>query len=651
MKTKLAVLLCLFLVCSAAVPGPVFADEIPEMSEISGTSDSDSTGYDLLETASEIDEDGEYIDPDEAQEVYAEEDMELLQAAADCYTVTISGTHDYGMARDVLPFVNEERQRLGLNTLTLDRELTDAAMQRAAEIAIRFSHTRPDESSFSTVCEKASAENILMGSETAEDAYYTWEDSPGHYANMTYWEAESIGIGHFRYYDMDCWVQIFSAAPAEQEETRTGIVKASRNVSVNKNRDWSFEPIYKEDDISLIELFIGEEFQLTTPYSDATWRSTDTSVASVDSNGKVTAKKQGKADIIMTNGWGAESAVCSITVVARNVPEKISVPSVSYRTHIQSIGWQDWKKDGDMSGTTGQSKRLEAINIKLSDIPYSGGISYRVHVQKYGWQQLVHDGDMAGTSGEGKRLEAIQIGLYGEMAKHYDVYYQTHIQHFGWSGWASNSEMCGSAGYAYRLEGIRIKLVKKGEPAPGSTANPFYAKAGSPSPVSKTSGALVGYNTHVQTYGWQNFVYDGAMSGTSGQAKRLEGIQIELVDRPYSGDIVYRTHVQKYGWQAWKKDGMMSGTSGESKRLEGIQIYLTGEMARHYDVYYRVHAQTYGWLDWAKNGAMAGTSGLAKRLEGINIVLVPKGGKAPGNTATPNVVGGGGKLPDNPYKE
>ena len=60
--------------------------------------------------------------------------------------------------------------------------------------------------------------------------------------------------------------------------------------------------------------------------------------------------------------------------------------------------------------------------------------------------------------------------------------------------------------------------------------------------------------------------------------------------------------------------------------------------------------QTYGWLGWTKNGQMAGTSGLAKRLEGINIVLVPKGGKAPGSTARPCVVGRGGRLPKNPYK-
>ena len=455
---------------------------------------------------------------------------------------------------------------------------------------------------------------------------------------------------------------------------------------------YSGENIVRVTGVSLdktkLELAPNETAQLNATVAPAdavnkpvSWSSSNDNVASVDMSGNVTAKALGTATITVKTADGGKTASCTVTVKAAPTPtpkptatptptpkptatptpapkptatpkpvEK--VPTVSYRTHVQKIGWQGWKKDGDMSGTTGESKRLEAINIQLSDLPYSGSIMYRTHVQKYGWQGWKIDGEMAGTSGEGKRLEAIQIQLTGEMEKHYDVYYQTHIQHFGWSGWASNGEMCGSAGYAYRVEGIRIKLVKKGEAAPGKTANPFYAKPGSSSvPVSKTSGALVGYNTHVQTYGWQNFVYDGGMAGTSGQSKRLEGINIKLVDKPYSGDIVYRTHVQKYGWQAWKKNGQMSGTSGEAKRLEGIQIYLTGEMAKHYDVYYRVHAQTYGWLDWAKNGAMAGTSGLSKRLEAINIKLVPKGGKAPGKTARPNVVGGGGKLPDNPYKE
>lgn len=104
------------------------------------------------------------------------------------------------------------------------------------------------------------------------------------------------------------------------------------------------------------------------------------------------------------------------------------------------------------------------------------------------------------------------------------------------------------------------------------------------------------------------------MSGTSGKAKRLEAIQIRL-GRNINGGVRYKTHVQTFGWQNWVSNGTTSGTSGLGKRLEAIQIELTGQAAQQYDIYYRVHVQSYGWLDWAKNGQMSGTSGLAKRLE------------------------------------
>lgn len=147
---------------------------------------------------------------------------------------------------------------------------------------------------------------------------------------------------------------------------------------------------------------------------------------------------------------------------------------------------------------------------------------------------------------------------------------------------------------------------------------------------SVSTSASVSYRTHVQTYGWQNFVKNGALSGTTGESKRLEGIEIKLTGlKNVSGGITYRVHAQTYGWMNWVSDGKMAGTTGESKRLEAIQIKLTGEMANMYDVYYCVHAQTYGWLNWAKNGDMSGTAGLSKRLEAIEIKLVPKGGKAP----------------------
>ena len=152
----------------------------------------------------------------------------------------------------------------------------------------------------------------------------------------------------------------------------------------------------------------------------------------------------------------------------RTVKFRIKKPNVLYYVHRQTYGWEAAysKSNGQPSGTTGQSKRLEGICIKLSNMPVSGGIQYRTHVQTYGWQGWKKNGAMSGTSGQAKRLEAIQIKLTGSMAKKYDVFYRVHAQHFGWMGWAKNGAKSGTAGYAYRLESIQIVLKPKGSSAP-----------------------------------------------------------------------------------------------------------------------------------------------------------------------------------------
>ena len=366
-----------------------------------------------------------------------------------------------------------------------------------------------------------------------------------------------------------------------------------------------------------------------------------------------------------------ECTVCNTVLATETIAKlKAQTPDVTirYTTHVQTYGWQGdennankWFANGKMAGTSGKAKRLEGIKIRV----YGNdnlGIQYTTHCQSYGWLPWSANGEMNGTEGEAKRLEAIKIQLTGADKEKYDVYYRVHAQSYGWLAWATNGAPAGTAGYAKRLEGVQIVVVKKGSPAPGVNFEgvnaasgvhqsvSYLAKNGS-SPVvggqvtSNINPSVAGeanvniaYRTHVQSFGWQGWKYNGVMSGTSGKAKRLEGINIKLTNKPYSGSIVYTTHVQSIGWQGnennvntWFRDGQMAGTSGRAKRLEAIRIALTGEMAEHYDVYYRVHAQTYGWLAWAKNGEAAGTAGLSKRLEGIQIVLVPKGGAAPAN--------------------
>lgn len=195
-------------------------------------------------------------------------------------------------------------------------------------------------------------------------------------------------------------------------------------------------------------------------------------------------------------GWAYNGALAGTTGEAKRLEEvqvqiipravlqtddaaETEEPSISYRVHRQTYGWEkNWSKNGDTSGTVGEGKRLEGITISVED-PYSSdsGIRYRTYVQTYGWLDWMENGEMAGTQGQAKRLEAIQIDLTGDLKERYDVYYRVHAQTFGWLAWAKNGEEAGSMQCAKRLEAIQIKLVKKGAEAPSNedVGNPEYA--------------------------------------------------------------------------------------------------------------------------------------------------------------------------------
>ena len=369
------------------------------------------------------------------------------------------------------------------------------------------------------------------------------------------------------------------------------------------------------------ECTIGKEYDVVvifvpydTTYQDYTIEMEDENIATYDSNTKkILAKSIGTTKMYVKDYQGKVVDTVTINVNEYNA-------SVYYKTHVQNVGWQYWAYDGEMSGTSGMALRLEGIVINLDKEDIEGGIEYRTHVQNLGWQDYVSDGKMSGTSGMALRLEAIQIRLTGKIAEKYDVYYRVHAQNFGWLDWAKNGEESGTVGYGFRLEGIEIKLVRKGNDAPGKTDFPVRIKEPN-----------VEYTTHVQNVGWQDYVSNGKMAGTSGKALRLEGIKIRLSNQRVSGNIEYSTHIQNIGWQDFVKNDEISGTSGRSLRLEAIKIKLTDKLAELYDVYYRVHAEKAGWLGWAKNGEKSGTAGYGLRLEGIEIRIVPKGSNPPGN--------------------
>lgn len=124
---------------------------------------------------------------------------------------------DTSFANQVVTLVNEERAKENLTPLIIDETIETAALIRASEIQTRFSHTRPDGSSFSTALQetgtvfRSTGENIAWGQKTPQEVVTAWMNSSGHRANIMNPDFSRIGVGHLTNADgISYWVQLFA---------------------------------------------------------------------------------------------------------------------------------------------------------------------------------------------------------------------------------------------------------------------------------------------------------------------------------------------------------------------------------------------------------------------------------------------------------
>lgn len=302
---------------------------------------------------------------------------------------------------------------------------------------------------------------------------------------------------------------------------------------------------------------------------------------------------------------------------------------VLYNTHVQNIGWQNKNfYDGQTAGTTGRNLSVEAIKIKVTELGkqesnLSGSIFYEAHVQDIGWQGEVSDGQIAGTTGKNKKIEAIKIRLSEQLDAQYNIYYRVHSARFGWLDWTKNGEVAGTVGYNAGVEAIEIKLYGKGDVSAPACSGRSYLSA-------DQIGTLT-FKTNVEGLGWQDAKENGEITGTTGANKAIRQLSMNIASSMtsgYIGNIEYRLHLSNVGWQDWKTSGEVSGDG--INQAEAVQIRLTGELEKYADIYYRTHVSNYGWLGWAKNGQAAGTTKCNYKLQAIQIKIIPKGTLAPG---------------------
>lgn len=118
---------------------------------------------------------------------------------------------------EVLSYVNQYRQEVGVEPLVMDNNLNIAASIRSLEMgwSRKFSHTRPNNSSCFTILNDLNitsynmGENIAYGYTTSKTVAKGWKESPGHYSNMINNNFTKIGIGYAKVNGATYWTQIF----------------------------------------------------------------------------------------------------------------------------------------------------------------------------------------------------------------------------------------------------------------------------------------------------------------------------------------------------------------------------------------------------------------------------------------------------------
>ncbi len=280
-----------------------------------------------------------------------------LKASAAENTTNIKITVDFGQAeaRAIADMVNEFRAsdiawywnsdnatktelQGQLGSLTYDATLEKVAMQRAAELALGYSHTRVNGTSCSTAFSEfgysgyTHGENIAAGYGSAETVFLGWREDEddyngqGHRRNMLNENFTAIGMGHVYYNGTHYWAM------------ELGVVDSAGDTGIDGTKDMTVET--KNDYIAALStaenatVAVGSQADLpevnaTIEYDDTwtqvgqgapsgsvinpNWSVGDSSIATI-SDGKVTGQAAGSTTLTVT--VGSHSATTALEVTA-----------------------------------------------------------------------------------------------------------------------------------------------------------------------------------------------------------------------------------------------------------------------------------------------------------------------------------------------
>ena len=256
-------------------------------------------------------------------------------AAEEIIPVNISVQYGQTEARTILNMINEMRtsdcdawcwdetntvQVSYLSAaLTYDYELEKLAMKRAAELVIRYDHTRPNNEGLSSIYKEenitdfqSAGENIAIGYPSAQAVNTAWREDgedyngQGHRRNMLNPKFNCVGIGHVKYDGCDYWVEEFACRPSVNT-TKTSAIDNEQitAISLIKSKIKNIELCFDKDSYilktgetitpnikTMINYLGGKAFVADIPDISVT----DSSIATY-SDGKISGVKEGNTTL------------------------------------------------------------------------------------------------------------------------------------------------------------------------------------------------------------------------------------------------------------------------------------------------------------------------------------------------------------------
>ena len=131
-------------------------------------------------------------------------------------------------------------------------------------------------------------------------------------------------------------------------------------------------------------------------------------------------------------------------------------PPLTYQTHIHTKGWVAWQNEEQISGSTEDKLDIQAVKIKFPNHKVYYSVYYNA---EEGWSEEVSNGEQAGTTGKSKAIYGIKIRLDEAGTKEFDILYRVHKFDDEWTPWAKNGETLYS--YGQKLNALQIKLEPK----------------------------------------------------------------------------------------------------------------------------------------------------------------------------------------------